>query len=114
MDQKKPQFWLWTMDLGDVMSETDDRAEIVKWHQFILSIERHDMIEGIKIVDIDQDYDPQTGKIVNVLNIEYKVKDNTFFICVSLFGEIQLLNAMLKFDDDQLSQEIVQSYFFHR
>ncbi|MNH10757.1 hypothetical protein D3C87_1085500 [compost metagenome] len=113
MDQKKPVYWLWTMDLGDVMSETDDRAEIVKWHQFILSIERRDMIEGIKIVDIDQDFDPQVG-IINTLNIEYKVKDNTFHICVSVMNEIQLLNALLKFDDDQLSQEIVQSYFFNR
>lgn len=113
MDQTKPVFWLWTMDLGDVMSETTDRAEILKWHQFIMSIERRDMIEGIKIVDIDQDYDVQSG-IINTLNIEYKVKDNTFHICVALMNEIQLLNAMLTFDDKQLSQEIVQSYFFNR
>lgn len=111
MEQKKPQFWLWTMDLGDVMSETDDRAEILKWHQFILSIERRDMIEGIKIVDIDQDIDGNA--INNVLNLEYKVKDNVFFITI-VIQDIRLLNAMLKFDDDQLSQEIVQSYFFHR
>lgn len=113
MEQKTPVFWLWTMDLGDVMSETDDRAEILKWHQFILSIERRDMIEGIKIVDIDQDFDPQVG-IINTVSIEYKVKDNTFHICVSLMNEIQLLNALLTFDDKQLSQEAVQSYFFSR
>lgn len=111
MKQTKPVFWLWTMDLGDVMSETDDRDEILKWHQFILSIERRDMIEGLKIVDIDQDIDG--NEINNVLNLEYKVKDNVFFITV-VIQDIRLLNAFIKFDDCQLSQEIVQTYFFNR
>ena len=111
MKQTKPVFWLWTMDLGDVMSETDDRDEILKWHQFILSIERRDMIEGLKIVDIDQDFDG--NEINNVLNLEYKVKDNVFFITV-VIQDIRLLNAFIKFDDCQLSQEIVQTYFFNR
>lgn len=110
MKQTKPVFWLWTMDLGDVMSETDDRDEILKWHQFILSIERRDMIEGLKIVDIDQDIDG--NEINNVLNLEYKVKDNVFFITV-VIQDIRLLNAFIKFDDCQLSQEIVQTYFFN-
>lgn len=112
--ESKNQAWTWGMSVGDVSLESGGNVQAIEdWHNLILSIKMKAPIQKLSIDDLSQDIDINDKKasIVSVVILELTIEDKNYILSVTLFDDIELLNAFIRFDYDLLSQNLVHDFF---